>query len=48
MMGHSNVEVTLKKYNAFIPNLTRTNGSALEKAHQNHHFSDRMVIHNYN
>jgi integrase len=29
-MGHSNVEVTLKKYNRFIPNLTRDDGSAFE------------------
>jgi len=31
-LGHSNVEITLKRYNRFIPNLTREDGSAFEKA----------------
>ena len=31
MLGHSNVEITLKKYNRFVPNLTREDGSAFEK-----------------
>lgn len=30
MLGHATVEVTLKRYNRFIPNLTRQDGSALE------------------
>ena len=30
MLGHSSVEITLKKYNRFIPNLTREDGSAFE------------------
>lgn len=32
MLGHSNVRVTLEKYNRFIPNLTRNDGSAFEMA----------------
>lgn len=35
MLGHSNVEVTLKKYNRFIPNLTREDGSAFEMVMEN-------------
>lgn len=31
MLGHSSVEITLKKYNRYIPNLTREDGSAFEK-----------------
>jgi hypothetical protein len=31
MPGHSSVELTLKKYNRFIPNLTREDGSAFEE-----------------
>lgn len=31
MLGHSSVEMTLKKYNRFVPNLTREDGSLLEK-----------------
>jgi integrase len=31
MLGHANVEMTLKVYNRFIPNLTREDGSAFEK-----------------
>jgi len=31
MLGHSSVEITLKRYNRFIPNLTREDGSAFEK-----------------
>jgi len=31
MIGHYGVEITLKKYNRFIPNLTREDGSAFEK-----------------
>jgi len=31
MLGHSDVQITLKKYNRFIPNLTREDGSAFEK-----------------
>jgi integrase len=31
MLGHADVETTLKKYNRFIPNLTREDGSAFEK-----------------
>jgi integrase len=30
-MGHSSVDITLKKYNRFIPNLTREDGSAFER-----------------
>jgi len=30
--GHSNVKITLDKYNRFVPNLTRDNGSAFELA----------------
>jgi integrase len=29
-LGHANVDITLKKYNRFIPNLTREDGSAFE------------------
>ena len=29
-LGHSNVDITFKKYNRFIPNLTREDGSAFE------------------
>ena len=29
-LGHSSVEITLKRYNRFVPNLTRENGSAFE------------------
>lgn len=32
MLGHSSVEITLRKYNRFIPNLTREDGSAFERA----------------
>jgi integrase len=31
MLGHASVEVTLKRYNRFVPNLTREDGSAFEK-----------------
>ena len=31
MMGHSNAQVTWKRYNRYIPNLTREDGSAFEK-----------------
>jgi integrase len=31
MLGHSSVEITLKKYNRFVPNLTREDGSAFER-----------------
>ena len=31
MLGHSDVVVTLKKYNRFVPNLTGRDGSAFEK-----------------
>ncbi|MBW2572150.1 MAG: site-specific integrase [Deltaproteobacteria bacterium] len=31
MLGHADVETTLKRYNRFIPNLTREDGSAFEK-----------------
>jgi len=31
MLGHADVETTLKKYNRFVPNLTREDGSAFEK-----------------
>jgi len=31
MLGHADVEITLKKYNRFVPNLTREDGSAFEK-----------------
>ena len=30
MLGHSSVEITLRKYNRFVPNLTREDGSAFE------------------
>jgi integrase len=30
MLGHSDVQITLKRYNRFIPNLTRDDGSAFE------------------
>ena len=29
-LGHSSVEITLKRYNRFVPNLTREDGSAFE------------------
>ena len=32
MMGHAEVETTLKRYNRFIPNVTRADGSAFENA----------------
>ena len=32
MLGHSDVKITLQKYNRFIPNLTRDDGSAFERA----------------
>jgi len=35
-LGHSSVEITLKRYNRFIPNLTRQDGSAFEKVLSNH------------
>ncbi|MBW2562556.1 MAG: site-specific integrase [Deltaproteobacteria bacterium] len=35
-LGHSNLEITLKRYNRFIPNLTREDGSAFEKALNGH------------
>lgn len=31
MMGHSSAEITWKRYNRFIPNLTRADGSAFEQ-----------------
>lgn len=31
MLGHASVEITLKTYNRFLPNLTREDGSAFEK-----------------
>jgi len=31
MLGHTDVETTLKRYNRFIPNLTRDDGSAFER-----------------
>ena len=31
-MGHTDVEITLKRYNKYIPNHTRQDGSAFEKA----------------
>jgi integrase len=35
MLGHADVETTLKKYNRFVPNLTREDGSAFEKIMDN-------------
>jgi integrase len=35
MLGHSSADITWKRYNRFIPNLTRADGSAFEKAFQN-------------
>lgn len=35
MLGHTNVEITLKRYNRFIPNLTREDGSAFENMMNN-------------
>jgi len=35
MLGHSNARVTFEKYNRFVPNLTRNDGSAFEKAFEN-------------
>ena len=35
MLGHRNVTTTLERYNKFIPNLTRDDGSAFEKALEN-------------
>jgi hypothetical protein len=32
MLGHKSPVVTLKKYNRFVPNLTRTDGKALVEA----------------
>jgi integrase len=34
MMGHRNVSTTLERYNKFVPNLTRNDGSAFESALQ--------------
>ncbi|MDX2497297.1 MAG: hypothetical protein QNL11_05260, partial [Desulfobacterales bacterium] len=31
MLGHADVQTTLKRYNRFVPNLTREDGSAFEK-----------------
>ena len=31
MLGHANVEITLKRYNRFLPNLTHQDGSACQK-----------------
>jgi len=31
MLGHSDVQITLRRYNRFIPNLTRDDGSAFER-----------------
>ncbi|MBW1825105.1 MAG: tyrosine-type recombinase/integrase [Deltaproteobacteria bacterium] len=31
MLGHSSVEITLKKYNRFVKNLTHEDGSEFEK-----------------
>jgi integrase len=44
MLGHSNITTTLERYNKFIPNLTRNDGSAFEKAYKNHQNGDSMVI----
>ena len=35
-LGHSSVEITLKRYNRFIPNLTREDGSAFENVANGH------------
>ena len=32
MLGHASVEVTLKNYNRFVPNVTREDGAAFEVA----------------
>lgn len=32
MLGHANVKITLERYNKYIPDLTRDDGSAFEKA----------------
>ena len=32
MLGHADPEITWKRYHRFIPNLTRDDGSAFEKA----------------
>ena len=34
MLGHASVEITMKRYNRFIPNLTRDDGSAFERIMQ--------------
>lgn len=36
MLGHASVEVTLKRYNRFVPNLTREDGSAFENVLNGH------------
>jgi len=32
MLGHADVQITLRRYNRYIPNLTREDGSAFERA----------------
>lgn len=44
MLGHSDVETTLKRYNRFIPNLTREDGSAFEKVMGEGGFGNDVVI----
>jgi integrase len=34
MLGHADVTITLKRYNRFVPNLTRDDGSAFERVYE--------------
>ncbi len=42
MLGHASVEVTLKRYNRFVPNLTREDGTAFERI-MDAHFGHNQV-----
>lgn len=43
MLGHRDVQTTLRRYNKYIPNLTHDDGSAFEKAFQKHQNGDTLV-----
>jgi integrase len=44
MVGHKDSEITHRKYDKYIPNMTRDDGSALEKALKSHRFGHDMGI----
>jgi integrase len=43
MLRHSDVETTLKRYNRFIPNLMREDGSAFEKVFNKSEIGNDLV-----